>query len=176
MIPSEAAHLPQYVGLFVVGTLAYRGDWLRKLPTVTGFVWLWIGMTAAVARYVVRYSDALTGTHFLGAFTANGGLNWRSLVWSGWEAFICVGLCVGLLVLFREWFNKPQGKLLSAMAGAAYGAYIIHLLIVMGAQAALHAAPLPPFIKFLLVTLVAAAISFGIAHLARQLPGAKRIL
>lgn len=176
VIPAEAAHLPQYVGLFVVGTLAYRGDWLRKLPTVTGFVWLWIGMTTAVARYVVRYSDDMTGTHFLDAFTANGGLNWRSLLWSGWEALICVGLCVGLLTLFREWFNKPQGKLLSAMAGAAYGAYIIHLLIVMGAQAALHVAPLPPFIKFLLVTLVAAAISFGIAHLARQLPGVKKVL
>ena len=169
-------NIPQYVSLFVVGTLAYRGDWLRKLPTATGFVWLWIGMTAAVARYVIGYSDDMTGTHFLDTFTASDGLSWRSLVGNGWEALICVGLCVGLLVLFREWFNKPQGKLLSAMAGAAYGACIIHLLIVMGAQAALHAAPLPPFIKFLLVTLVAAAISFGIAHLARQLPGAKRIL
>jgi len=176
VIPAEAAHLPQYVGLFAVGTLAYRGDWLRKLPTVTGFIWLWIGMMAAVARYVVRYSDDLTGTHFLDAFTTNSGLNWRSLVWSGWEAFICVGLCVGLLVLFREWCNRPQGKLLSAMAGASYGAYIIHLLVVMGVQAALHTVNLPPFIKFLLVTLFGTAISFGIAHLARQLPGVKKVL
>ena len=176
VIPAEAAHLPQYVGLFAVGTLAYRGDWLRKLPTVTGFVWLWVGLTAAVARYVVRYSDDLTGTHFLNEFTANDGLSWRSLVGSGWEALICVGLCVGLLVLFREWFNKPQGKLLSAMAGASFGAYIIHLLVVMGVQAALQAVALPPFIKFILVTLVAAAISFGIAHLVRQIPGVKKVL
>jgi surface polysaccharide O-acyltransferase-like enzyme len=169
VIPAEVAHLPQYVGLFVVGTLAYRGDWLRKLPTATGFVWLWIGMTVAMARYIVSYSDAMTGTRFIWIFTANG-------VWSVWEAFICVGLCVGLLVLFREWFNKPQSKLLSAMAGASYGAYIIHLILVIGVQAALHTAPLPPFIKFVLATLVAAAISFGIAHLFRQIPGVKRIL
>ena len=137
---------------------------------------LWIGLTAAVARYVVRYSDDLTGTHFLDEFTANDGLNWGSLVWSGWEALICVGLCVGLLVLFREWFNKPQNKLLSAMAGASYGAYIIHLLVVMGVQAALHAVNLPPFIKFVVVTLIAAAISFGTAHLVRQIPGVKKVL
>jgi hypothetical protein len=169
VIPAEAAHLPQYVSLFAVGALAYHGDWLRKLPTATGFVWLWIGMTAAVARYVIQYSDTLTGTHFLRIFTANGG-------WSIWETFICVGLCVGVLALFREWLNKPQGKLLSAMAGAAYGAYIIHLLVVMGVQAALHAVNLPPFLKFGVVTLVATVISFGIAHLARQIPGVKKVL
>jgi len=176
VFPSEPAHLPQYVSLFAVGTLAYRGDWLRKLPTATGFVWLWIGMTTAVARYVIGYSDDMTGTRYLDAFTASDGLCWQSLVGNGWEALICVGLCVGLLVLFREWCNKPQGKLLSAMAGASFGAYIIHLLVVMGVQAALQAVNLPPFIKFVLVTLAATAISFGIAHLIRQIPGVKKVL
>jgi fucose 4-O-acetylase-like acetyltransferase len=176
VIPAEPAHLPQYVSLFAIGTLAYRGDWLRRLSAATGFVWLWVGLTTSVACYVVYYSDALTGTHFLRTVMAMGGLNWPSLVWSGWEALICVGLCMGLLVFFREWFNKPQGKFLLAMAGASYGAYIIHLLVVMGAQAALHAVNLPPFLKFVVVTLVATAISFGAAHLVRQIPGVKKVL
>ncbi len=169
VIPAEAAHLPQYIGLFAVGTLAYRGDWLRRLPTTTGFVWLGVGLIAAVARYAMQYSDALTGTHFLRVLTAHGG-------WSGWEACICVGLSVGLLVLFREWFNKPQGKLLSAMAGASYGAYIIHLLVVLPVQAVLHTVNLPPFVKFVFVTLLTTVISFGISYLIRLIPGVKKIL
>ena len=52
LIPAEIAHLPQYVALFAVGILAYRGDWLRKFPTRSGMIWLGIGLFAAAAYYV----------------------------------------------------------------------------------------------------------------------------
>ena len=107
---------------------------------------------------------------------ANGGFNWRSFVWSTWEALICVGLCVGLLVLFREWRNGQPDKLFSAMAGASYGAYIIHIFGVVGIQMGLHKTALPPFIKFVIVTLIGIPLCFGISHLVRQVPGAKKIL
>jgi len=168
VVPVEIAHVPQYLSLFIIGILAYRGDWLRRLPTTTGMTWLGIGLTAALARYV----------HDL------GGWRWLAsipeaiygLVWSTCEAFICVGLCVGLLVLFRERFNGQPGRLLSAMAGAAYAAYIIHVVVVLGVQFGLVSAPLPPFAKFVLVTLVGVPLSFGIGSLLRQLPGAKKVL
>lgn len=172
VLPSEIAHLPQYISLFVIGIMAYRGDWLRRLPTVTGIIWLWIGLIASVARYV--YS--LGGARFLPGIIAKGGLNWGSFVWSAWEAVICVGLCVGLLVLFREGLNGQPGKLLSVMAGASYGAYIIHVFLIVGLQLGLHTVALPPSVKFGLVTPAGVALSFGIAHLMRQIPGAKRIL
>jgi len=168
VFPAEIAHLPQYVSLFVIGIMAYRGDWLRRLPTATGMAWLWIGLTATVGRY---------------AYSLQGGWEWLPLIlttsglfWSLWESLICVGLCVGLLVLFRERDNGQSGKLLLLMAGAAYAAYIIHLLVVIGIQFGLDAVALTPFAKFLLVALLGTILSFGIGHLARQLPGAKKIL
>jgi surface polysaccharide O-acyltransferase-like enzyme len=172
LVPSEIAHLPQYASLFIIGMMASRADWLRKLPTATGMIWLGIGLVAAAARYAYQ----LVGRQFLPSLTAGGGLNWRSFFWSTWEAFICIGLCVGLLTLFREYFNKQPGKLLSAMAGASYGAYIIHLFVVVAIQMGLHTIALPPFVKFALVTLIGVPLSFGIAHLVRQVPGAKKIL
>jgi peptidoglycan/LPS O-acetylase OafA/YrhL len=60
--------------------------------------------------------------------------------------------------------------------GAAYGAYIIHIPVVLGVQAGLDAVSLAPFIKFIIATIVAALLSFGIAYLAKKLPGLKRIL
>ena len=168
LFPAEIAHLPQYVSLFVIGMMAYRGDWLRKLPTATGMTWLGIGLAAAVGRYA--YSLLGGGEWFPLILTTNG------LFWSLWEALICVGLNVGLLVLCREWGNGQPGKPLLLMAKSAYTAYIVHLLVVIGIQFGLKAAALTPFTKFVLVALLGTGLSFGIGQLARQLPGAKNIL
>jgi surface polysaccharide O-acyltransferase-like enzyme len=167
VVPAEIAHLPQYLSLFVLGILAYRGDWLRRLPTATGMTWLGIGLMAGVARYAYD----LGGWRWLSADSAVTHLGWNL-----WEAFICVGLSVGLLVLFRERFNAGPGRLLSAVAGAAYAAYIVHVLVVVGVQFSLVSVALPPVAKFVLVSLVSAPLSFGIGGLLRQLPGAKGVL
>ncbi len=172
VVPAEFAHLPQYVSLFALGVMAARGDWLRRMPTATGMVWLTVGLIAAVAYYVYN----LGGIGFLPSITAIGGWDWRSLVYSAWEALVCAGLSVGLLVLCREWLNTESGTLFSALAAAAFGAYIIHLFIVIGIQAGLAAVALSPLAKFALVTVIATMLSFGIAHLARQVPLLKKVL
>jgi len=177
LIPAEIAHLPQYVALFAFGILTYRGDWLRKFSTRTGIIWLGIGLFAAIAYYVYALWGAKLLVEVLGTgITATGGLDWRSLVYSSWEALVCVGLVIGLLILFRERFNKQPGALLAAMIGAAYAVYIIHWLVVVGIQFGFDAFDLAPFVKFVLVTTLAIVFSFGIGHLARLLPGAKKIL
>ena len=168
VVPAEVAHLPQYLSLFVLGILAYRGDWLRRLPAATGMTWLGIGLAAAAARY----ADSLSAQSWLSAVPEP----LEGLVWPTWEAFICVGLSVGLLVLFRERFSAQPGRWLSAMSGAAYAAYIVHVLVVVGLQSGLAPVSLPPFSKFVAVSLAGTALSFGIGHLLRQLPGARKVL
>jgi hypothetical protein len=177
VIPAEVAHLPQYVALFAVGILAYRGDWLNKFSTRSGMIWLGIGLFAAVAFYVYSLWGARLVYDVLGTgIIETGGLDWRSLVFSTWEAFVCVGLSIGLLILFRERFSKKPGVLMAAMIGAAYVVYIIHLLVVIGLQAGFESVDLGPFIKFVLVTVLAIALSFPIGYLIRKIPGAKKIL
>ncbi|MFB0519188.1 MAG: acyltransferase family protein [Acidobacteriota bacterium] len=171
LVPAEFAHLPQYLSLFVIGIVAYRRDWLRRLPTTTGMTWLGIGLAAALARYA--YS--LGGHQLLPSILEDGGLDWRSLVWSIWEALICVGLCVGLLVLFRERLNG-QGKLLPVLSAAVYTVYIIHVPVIVGLQFGMVPVALPPFVKFLLVTLIGVPLCFGISYLIKKLPLARRIL
>jgi surface polysaccharide O-acyltransferase-like enzyme len=105
-----------------------------------------------------------------------GGKSWRSLVFCAWEALVLAGLGVGLLVLFRDRLNKAPGKLLGVIIGAAFGAYIVHLFVVIGVQAGMDAVALAPIIKFLIVTLVAAILSFGFAHLATKAPVLRRFV
>jgi hypothetical protein len=177
LIPAEVAHLPQYVALFALGILAYRGDWLNRFPSRSGMIWLGIGLFAGAAYYAYILWGAQLIYELLGtSLIETGGLDWRSLVFSTWEAFVCIGLCIGLLVLFRERFNEKSGALIAAMIGAAYTVYIIHLLVVIGLQAGLESVNFGPFIKFVLVTILAIILSFVIGFLIKKIPGAKKIL
>jgi hypothetical protein len=182
ILPVEYAHLPQYVSLFVLGAVAYRGNWLRRFPTWIGLAWLAIGL-AAVMMYYLR---DLGLVRFLpGVRLATGGKSRGSLVFSAWEALVCTGLCVGLPVLYRTLLAARRtwrpGRIFSAAIGAQYAAYILHVPVVIGVQAALLPLGWPrvawqPLIKFVIVTLAGSALSFGIGYLLKRIPGAERVL
>ena len=171
VVPSEVAHLPQYLSLFVVGVVAGHRDWLRRFPTGTGLTWLRIGLAAVALRYVYT----LVAGDRLPLVIAIGGADWRSLVWSAWEAVICVGLCVGLLVLARERF-ATQGARLRALSANAYAAYLMHVWPVVALQTALVGVALAPATKFALVTVIGVPASFLVAALVRRLPLVRRVV
>ena len=172
VVPAEPARLPQYVSLFVLGTMAYRGDWLGGLRSGVGRTWLGVGLVASLAMVTLqmfapeswRYNEL-----------ADGGLEWQSLVRSTLEGLVCVGLAVGVLVLVRDLVHRPV-PLVSAMAVTSYAAYILHLYIVVPLQVAMTGPDLPPFPKFGVVAVLAVVLSFGIAHLSRRVPGVRRLL
>ena len=171
IVPAEPAHLPQYLSLVVIGVAAGRGDWLRRLPAATGFAWLRIGL-AAVA---LRYAYASVAGDGLPRLVATGGADWRSLVWSAWEAVICVGLCIGLLTLARERLTQP-GRLLRTLGANSYAIYVVHIWALVPLQVALVGVALPPLAKFALVCLVGIPLSVAVAALGRRLPGVRRLL
>jgi Acyltransferase family len=161
VIPVEAAHLPQYASLFVIGLLAARGRWLAEFPTRTGMLWLSVGLALSVARYV---------------YAATRGSAPDPTLWCIWESFICVGLCAGLPVLFRE-HARFQGRILRAMAPNAFGAYVVHVMpVVVGLQFALAQVSVDPFTKFALVTLAGVPLSFLLSAGLRRLPGIGAVL
>jgi glucans biosynthesis protein C len=161
LLPAEVAHLPQYASLFAIGLLGARGRWLGALPTRTGVLWLAIGLSLAALRYVYALVT--------GAAPA-------PQLWSAWESFECVGLCVGLPVLFRECGGLPRG-LVRALAPNAYAAYVVHVApVVVGLQIALAPASFDPFTKFVLATLAGVPLSFLLAASLRRLPGVRAVL
>ena len=169
VMPAEPAHLPQYVTLFAAGTLAYRADWFRKMPIADGLLWLAVGVIAS------------GGIYFAYAFgpwselMAPGGSGLSSLIRSSWEAVIVVGLSVGLIIAFRELFDRSN-RLLRTMATASFGAYILHPVIVVGLQADITDVRLSAFAKFALVSVLGTAAAFTIAHMAGQVPGIRALL
>ena len=133
-------------------------------------------MGIGLGATLLRYGYAVAGDRLsLTGLIAGGGWDWRSLVWSTWEAVICVGLCVGLLVFFRERINgqRTWGQILSKNA---YVVYLTHILIIIPIQFVVAPISISPLLKFFLVTSVGIPLCFLSGHFIRRLPFAKRVL
>lgn len=165
----KPAYLPQFLGLFSIGVISYRKNWIFKVPASVGVVWLQIGVVT-VLLFPLLY--VISGGQYSSLV---GGFHWRPFVFAVWEAFVCIGLCVGLLVYFRERVCV-QGKLGRAIAANVYGMYLVHLPVVVFLQHALVDVRMYPLIKFFLVTLAGILLSFLVSHYMRKLPCAKKIL
>jgi glucan biosynthesis protein C len=168
----QLPYFPQYIALFVVGIIAYRQNWFLGIPTTTGKVWLGIAIVLIVLLPVMFVlGGALEGNTdpFL------GGVHWQSFALSVWEQFLCMGMVVGLLVLFRERLNH-QGKVAKDMAASSYTVFLIHAPVIVFLALALRGVTLHPLLKFVLVAPLALALCFILAHYIRKLPLARDIL
>jgi surface polysaccharide O-acyltransferase-like enzyme len=166
------AYVPQYIALFFVGVIAYRGDWFQRISVATGKLWLGIGLVLILVLFPILFvlAGALEGN----TDAVTGGLTWQSFAFSVWEEFICVGMIIVLLVWFREKFNR-QGAVAKAMSDSVFAVYFIHAPVLVFLALALQGVSLYPLLKFALVAPVAVALCFVLAYLLRQLPGVRRI-
>ncbi len=169
LLPAEPAKMAQYVSLFALGVIAYRGDWLRRLPRRVGYPWLAVGLIAAAAVYLLQ---AVAPERWPSVMTV-GGVTGGSLLRSTWEALICTGLAAGLVVLFRDVVRRP-GPLLAAVAAASYAAYIVHVYLLVGLQAAVADLPVSAFTKFAVVSIVGVTLCFAAGSAYGPAPGRVR--
>ena len=168
-IQMEPVHIAQYASLFVIGLFAGPRRWLETMPTRRGLVWLPIGAGLAIAAYVV----VGTGTHGDAGATGDfGSRNWRLCTY---EAFLCVGLCVGLPVLSRE-LALGAGRVWGVLAANVYAVYVFHMPIVLLLQWALIEAPAPKWARLVATVVGAILCSFAFTNwVILRLPYARRV-
>ena len=156
----EPAHYLQYVMMFVLGILAYRFDWLNKMTNKTGAISLSIGVLLAIGNYVRQ--DGV----------------WNDFVWQWfgiYESLMCIFISFGLLWLFREKVNMGN-KALSWFSSQSYGAYIVHLPLMISIQNVFDGVWMGAFGKFMFIGIVTTVLSFILTWLLRLIPGVKRII
>jgi glucan biosynthesis protein C len=167
-------HFPQYIGLFVVGTIAYRRGWLSVISVDAARGRLWGGVAAfliALAPVLFVAGGALEGN----TEPFRGGLHWQALIYALWEQFLCMAMVISLLVWFRRRYDH-QGKLARTMSANAYAVYICHASILVFVAIGLRNIALHPLLKFGLASAICIPICFLVGGLARRLPVARRIL
>jgi peptidoglycan/LPS O-acetylase OafA/YrhL len=106
----------------------------------------------------------------------DGGFTWQSAGVCFWEAFFCMGVCLGLTVLFREKFNR-QGAFAKWMSDNSFSVYMFHPPILIAVTLAMQSFGAPKPVKFLAATLLATMVTFLASnYIFRRIPLLRRVL
>jgi len=170
------AYLPQYLSFFVFGIVASCRNWFRTVPKLMGG----IGFATAVAAGVLLFPLAFNGQLFSLRLTPTlvnlmGHGHWRSAVYALWDTIFAVGMALGLIMLFRRFFNG-QGGFGRFLSQHSYTVYIIHIPIIVFLTFALRGIKLEPLLKFSMAAVIVVPTCFVIAYIIRKIPGVSRIL
>jgi glucan biosynthesis protein C len=159
-IQMEPAHIPQYMSLFILGILAYRWSFLESITTPRNMFWFLPGL----GIYVITIAQ-LFGTGSQNAF----------FMWEYREGLLCVGVCIGLLALFKTYFNRT-GRIMHVLSKNTYGTYILHVPVVVALQYAFDPVHAGALTLFVIVSILSVPGAFLVSFLVRLIPGVKRIL
>jgi glucan biosynthesis protein C len=168
----QLCFFPQYVILFLIGLWTSRSGFLAEVPRRFGLLWFRLALFVGIPGWLalMAFGGALSGNESAYA----GGLHWQAAAFALWEAFFCVGICLGLLVLFRERRNV-RTRFDAVLSDNAFGVYVFHTPILVTVSVALATVALYPLAKALLVAAVALPASFLFAGLVRRVRGLQRL-
>jgi peptidoglycan/LPS O-acetylase OafA/YrhL len=153
----ELVHWPQYLILFITGSIAYRKNWLFGLKTKTGYVLLAAALFLAAATY--------TGVFFSSIY-----------LWGIVSSFFAVFIIFGLITLFREKFNKTT-PLMNVFSRSSYAAYLVHFPIVLVIQCALDTVSIGgAWGKFIIVSILSIVITYCISYLIIKIKYLNKVL
>ena len=164
---------PQYIAMFFIGIIAYRGNWFLRVSEKTGKMWLRIAAVLIIILLPILFASFVYSGD--PDRLAGGGLYWQALVYALWEQFLGVAIIIALTVLFREKYNY-QGRLLKGMSASVYTVYIFHAPIIVLLALSLRGIVINPLLKFVLVAPLGVSLCFLLSNYIRKLPIARRIL
>jgi len=166
--------LPQYLSFFVLGTVAARGDWLRKMS----------GSMAKRVFYVALIATiTLVPLAVLG--TEKTSLGWGSLIGYGslssafyalWNATFAVGVTMFAVALFRRYFNSP-GRFWKFLSKHSYTAFVLQAPVIVTVTAILLSSiHVKSLLKFGLAAVIVLPLLWTVAYLVRKIPYADKVL
>jgi surface polysaccharide O-acyltransferase-like enzyme len=169
----QLCFFPQYIVLFVLGIVFLRRNLLQTIPYRLGITWFKYTLLIGVPFWfliMIFGKDAANGINpFAGHFC------WQSAAYSFWESFFCVGVCLGLIVWFREKFNH-QGRWSKFLSDNAFGVYVFHTPILVFISMLFKDIVMYPFFKYLIVASITIPLCFMVTHFLRKIPGISYII
>lgn len=152
------AQWPQAAVLFTLGAMLGERGAIQQLPE-TWTRWAgWIAGGGVLGLFV------LGGLHLavVGALDPMlGGWRWPSAVLALIEAVTAIAVSVWVLDHVGRWWPR-QGPVLGRAGRGAYGAYVLHPLVLVLLSSAARPLPWPPEAKFVLVGVVGVLASFAL--------------
>ncbi len=164
----QLCFFPQYIVLFILGIFFFRKNLLLNIPYKLGMTWFkytlvlgllfWLGMTI-LGNAAEKGLEPFAG-HF----------SWGNAAYSFWESFFCVGVCLGLIVWFRDKFNR-QGSFGKFLSDNAFGVYVFHTPLLVFISMLMKDVAMYPFFKYLIVAITTIPVCFLASYIIRKIPG-----
>jgi surface polysaccharide O-acyltransferase-like enzyme len=175
----SVGYLPQYLSFYILGAVAYRREWFFKLTPRMARDWSLIALLATLLVFgaltvPMLQAAGTAGTHET-SYPMAGGFNLFAFGYALWESFVAVGVCIGLLVLFRQRWNH-QGRMARSLTPNVYTVYLIHAPVLVDFAYAFHVVTLYPLLKWAIAVLITIPLCFLISSLIHKLPLVNRIL
>ena len=133
-------------------------------------------VVAGVFLFPLAFSGHLFSLELSQALNnAMGNGHWQSAVYALWDSIFAVGMCLGLITLFRRFFNG-QGRFGRFLSQHGYAVYVIHIPLVVFLAYALGGIELAPLLKFGMAAVIMVPTCFAVAFIVRKIPRVSRIL
>lgn len=170
----QLAHVVQYIIMLILGVFAYQRDWFNNISDKQGKMWLIIALLSIIYYFLLGITvGAMEGGNIT---LLLGGLHAESFAFALWESIYCMGMCIGLVTLFRKNWNT-QGKVSKTLSANSYTMYLIHAPVLVGVSLILVVILIFALLKFVIVLVLVFLLCFLISNfILRRIPGTKRIL
>jgi len=175
VIATQPSFIPQYVLCYSAGIWGRQHQLLSRIPTTFGWVCLVVGGLWSVVGYVA--SIYISGFEWAWVeLVAVPGPFWYQAWWTFFEQSFAVLWSVGLLVAFRQLFNKQGGRAGVLITGATYTVYILHCFVIVCWSRVFESVPMPLAGKVTLIYVLAVVTTWPVAICITLIPGARRVL
>ena len=177
VINFQLGYFPQYILAFILGIFAARQQWLplfaaSRIAKRAGLIAIVAGPIALIAVVYLNRSLGDSLSEALG-----GGLHWPAFELAAWEQLTGLGIALGLLALFSSRFNI-ESRTLRWLSDRSFGVYLLHtpVLIAFTLWFRPLEASVNPLALAALLSVVGLLVGFGIADVARRVPGLRAIV
>jgi peptidoglycan/LPS O-acetylase OafA/YrhL len=160
-----------YVALFSLGVHAGEAGWLAGIPERTGLRWFAAALGVGIPTWCILM---VAGGGLTGDFPL-GGLNWQTLAYAVWEAFVAVAMSIGL-VAFARAHLAAENRFTRALADTSFGIYVFHPPVLVAISLLLAPVALPMLAKHAIVAPLAFGATFLVAAAARKVPVLKAVI
>ena len=173
----QVGFFASYVVMFFVGIFCRTHDGLDSVTYRFGMRWFRWTLILGIPFWFlgIPASAIIAQSHGMapdiGAFF--GGFRWQSAFYAAWEAFFCVGVSLGLIVLFREKFNS-EGRLTRFLSRNYFSVYVFHPPVIVAGAILARGIAAPPLLKMYVMAVVLVPLCFVISEGLRQVPFIRR--
>ena len=163
---------PAWVTGFALGVVGAERGWFDPIPPEIARWARRVGTIAMIGAALVVGSAGVLGAD-LETFAGDG--TWQSLVLAAVEGPLVVSMPLWLVDVFRRRFDH-QSRLAREASRAAFPAFVVHQIVLVGLVLASHAVVWPPEVEWFVAAVLGVLGSFGVGALVARIPGIRRFV